>query len=301
MGKAMQLLGITYSVGAGFFWAVAVVLFKKSGETISPAALNLFKCGVTMVLLIPTLLLFGVPFAPMVPLSDWILFCASGFLGITLADTLLFIALMRIGAGLSAVVDCLYLPVMMLFSFIFLGEVLSWWGIFGALLVLSALCTISANRADDCTGLPETRISGMLYGVAAILLIAISIVMVKPRLAQVHLLWASFVRTLAGFAGLAAFMLMSSTCRRQIVALRPSRTWYTAVPASISGNYLAMLAWLAGMKHTLVSVSAILNQLSTIFIFILAALFLKEPVTGRRISATILAFTGAAIVAVTVS
>jgi drug/metabolite transporter (DMT)-like permease len=43
------------------------------------------------------------------------------FLGITLADNLFFIALQRLGAGLWAVVECLYLPVV-----IFLSAIFSW-------------------------------------------------------------------------------------------------------------------------------------------------------------------------------
>jgi drug/metabolite transporter (DMT)-like permease len=294
----MHLIGIICSIGAGFFWAVAVVLFKKSGETVSPMALNLFKCMVTLVLLVPTLLLFGVPLMPAVPWSDWILFSASGVLGIALADSLLFVALARIGAGLSAIVDCLYLPVMMVFSFVFLGEVLSYWGIFGGFLVLSSLCTIS-TVGSGCTMMPQKHMGGILYGVTAILLIAVSIIMVKPRLAETPVLWASFVRTLAGTIGLAIVICLSPARKRYLQQLGPSRTWRTAVPASIAGNYLAMLAWLAGMKYTLVCVSAILNQLSTVFIFVMAAIFLKEPVTGRRVSATLLAFAGAVIVAIT--
>jgi drug/metabolite transporter (DMT)-like permease len=70
-----------------------------------------------------------------------------------------------------------------------------------------------------------------------------------------------------------------------------------ALPASIVGNYLAMLAWLAGYKYTLVSVAAILNQLSTIFTFILAAIFLKEPVTIPRVISIFLAICGALLTA----
>ncbi len=61
-----------------------------------------------------------------------------------------------------------------------------------------------------------------------------------------------------------------------------------------------MIAWLAGMKYTMVSVAAVLNQLSTVFIFILAAIFLKEPVTLPRVSATILAVLGAILATMSV-
>ncbi|MGZ5555388.1 MAG: EamA family transporter, partial [Candidatus Aminicenantales bacterium] len=41
------------------------------------------------------------------------------------------------------------------------------------------------------------------------------------------------------------------------------------------------------------SVAAVLNQLNTIFIVIIAAIFLKERLTGWKILAVILAFAGA--------
>ena len=54
------------------------------------------------------------------------------------------------------------------------------------------------------------------------------------------------------------------------------------------------------MKYTMVSVAAVLNQLSTVFIFILAAIFLKEPVTLPIVSATILAVSGTIIATMSV-
>jgi drug/metabolite transporter (DMT)-like permease len=47
------------------------------------------------------------------------------------------------------------------------------------------------------------------------------------------------------------------------------------------------------MKYIDVSRAALLNQLSTIFIFVLAIVFLKEPVTPRRVGAILLALIGA--------
>jgi DME family drug/metabolite transporter len=118
----MQMVGNIFSTATALFWASAVIMFKKSGETLSPTALNLLKGMVTLILLLPTLWLAGVPLFPAYRSQDWILFGISGFLGITLADNLFFIALQRIGAGLWAVVECLYLPVVILLSAFFLDE-----------------------------------------------------------------------------------------------------------------------------------------------------------------------------------
>ena len=49
---------------------------------------------------------------------------ASGVVGIAVADTLVFAGLNILGAGRAAVVDCSYAPILVLFSFLLLGETL---------------------------------------------------------------------------------------------------------------------------------------------------------------------------------
>jgi drug/metabolite transporter (DMT)-like permease len=292
----MQLIGILCSTGAALFWAIAVIMFKKSGDVLSPTALNLFKGIVTLLLLVPTLWLAGIPLFPQRPLDDWLLLCVSGFLGITLADNFFFMALKRLGAGLWAVVDCFYLPSIILLSAVFLDETIGLKGIAGATLVVAAIV------AGSWSGISIVRprkdfLAGLCLGMLAVILLSGSIIMVKPLLEQTTVLWASFVRLLAGVAGLLVLSLIHPERKLILGVLKPLPIWKTALPASIVGNYMAMLAWLAGFKYTLVSVAAILNQLSTIFTFILAAIFLKEPVTPPRLVAIVLAVSGALLAA----
>jgi drug/metabolite transporter (DMT)-like permease len=295
----MQMIGILCSTAAAFFWAAAVIMFKKSGETFSPMALNLFKGVVTLVLLIPTLWIVGVPLFPVRPVNDWMLLGISGLLGITLADTFFFMALKRLGASRWAVVDCLYLPFIILISAFILNESIGLKGMIGALLVIAAIGA-DASSGSSPTMARKDFWPGLIYGVLAVVMIAGSVVMVKPLLEKTGFLWASFVRLLAGVAGLMALAMIHSERRVILGVFLPSSAWKTALPASIVGNYMAMLAWLAGFKYTLVSVAAILNQLSTIFTFILAAVFLKEPVTLPRMIAIVMAVCGALLAATAV-
>ena len=295
----MQVIGILCSTGAALFWAAAVIMFKKSGETFSPMALNLFKGVVTLLLLVPTLWFAGVSLFPVRPAMEWLLFCTSGLLGITLADTFFFMSLKRLGASRWAVVDCLYLPCIILMSTLFLNEAIGIKGTAGALLVIAAI------GADACSGSSAVTSrddfwTGLVFGVLAVVMIAGSVVMVKPLLGETSVLWASFVRLLAGVAGLVLIAVIHPERRVILAALLPSSAWKIVLPASIVGNYLAMLAWLAGFKYTLVSVAAILNQLSTIFTFILAAVFLREPVTWPRVIAIVMAVSGALLAATAV-
>jgi drug/metabolite transporter (DMT)-like permease len=67
---------------------------------------------------------------------------------------------------------------------------------------------------------------------------------------------------------------------------------------SFLGTFLSVIFWLAGYKFTLAGRAAIYNQLSTIFIIILAAIFLKEVMTKKKWAAVSLALAGAFIVSV---
>ncbi len=119
------MLGSILSLCAAFFWASAVILFKKSGEVFSPISLNIYKSIVALILISLTMLVLDIPFFPDKPLNDWVILSVSGFFGITLADMFFFMSLEKLGAGLVAIVECLYLPCVILLSFIILGENLS--------------------------------------------------------------------------------------------------------------------------------------------------------------------------------
>jgi drug/metabolite transporter (DMT)-like permease len=85
--------------------------------------------------------------------------------------------------------------------------------------------------------------------------------------------------------------------RRKIFSLfRPARNWKYTVPGTFLGSYFALIFWVAGMKYTSAGPAAILNQTSSIYILILASIFLKEPFTMRKVIASVLAITGIVMV-----
>lgn len=294
----MPFLGESLSVGAALFWAIGVVLFKRSGERMPPVALNLFKNTVALALLLPTMALFGEAVAPPDrPLRDWLALLASGFVGIAVADTMFFFSLERLGAGLTAVVDTSYTPIMLLLSFAVLGEAIGWPVLLGAALIVTGLLVGSWEKPPPGIGRRDIAV-GAAVGILGIALMGFSVVMIKDLLNRTPELWATFVRILGGAVGLVPMVLLSRKRRAYLAALAPSASWKFAVPAAVFGTYLALGLWIAGMKYAAVSVATLFNQLSTVFIFLLATLFLKEKLTWRRMTAIALSFGGAAVVVV---
>ena len=287
-------IGEALSIAAALFWAFGVILFKRAGETMPPLALNLFKGAIAVALFVPTLLVAGTRFAPEIAPAEVALLFASGVIGISIADTMFFFSLERLGAGLTAVVDTSYTPFVLVLTTVFLGERLGPLGLVGAALIVGALVVGSAARPER----GRTRrqvIEGVLVGVLGIGLMAVGIVMIKRILdrPEVDMLWATLIRVLGGFAGLIPIVALHPRRRALLAALRPSRAWGTAALGAVFGSYLAMAAWVGGMKYCDVSRAALLNQLSTIFIFVLATVLLKERLTARRAVAIALAAAGA--------
>ena len=217
----------------------------------------------------------------------------SGLLGTALADSLFFSSLNRIGASLNAIIGCSYLPCVIIFSYLFLDEALGVKGLIGGGLVLSALfiSTWHGKRQDIDR---KDLIMGIIYGLAGILTMVAGIIMIKGVLLRSDVVWVTLIRTSAALVGLFMAIMLHPQRKKLWQELLPSRPWKWAVPASV-GNYLALVFWLTGMKYTLVSLAAILNQLSTILIFIFAAIFLKEKITTAKSIAVFLALSGAII------
>ncbi len=289
------MLGEFFAISAAVSWAIGVILFKKSGDSFSPVGLNLFKNAVGIVLFIPTIYLAGETLVPDQPLRSWMMLAVSGILGITIADTLFFMALKRLGAGLTAVVDTSYAPLMLYMSWGFLGDPMGPEILIGAALIAGGMVLGSITKLPPSMKRKDLFV-GACLGIGGISIMGLSIVIIKDILDQSPHIWATFVRTFSAEVGLMVVFLVRKRRKQLLYELKPSKQWKFAIPGAFFGTYLAMIAWIGGMKYTDVSIAALLNQLSTVFIFALATFVLKEPLTTRKGIAILWAFSGAILI-----
>ncbi|MBN1197574.1 MAG: DMT family transporter [Candidatus Aminicenantes bacterium] len=281
---------------SAFSWGIAVILFSHAGKQMRPVALNLFKTTITTLFLLAAMIIWNVSLIPAgVSLTDWGIVALTGFLGITVADSLFFVCLNLLGAGMAAIVDCLYSPMVLLFSWWVLSDVPGTAKIAGAALVVSAVLAASIHPGVPGPGW-RRMLAGILAGGGAMALMALSIVMMKPILDRADFLWVTELRLITALI----FLLIQTALhrkRRMIMAeVMDRRRWRHAFPGALMGNVIAMTMWVAAFKFTDVASAAILNQTSTIFIVILAAVFLNERFTLRRLIAALLAFGGSILV-----
>ena len=288
-------MGSFYALMTAVMWAAAVIFLKRSGETIPPFALNVFRVVVSTVFLVPTIAIAGQEILYRAPLRDYLTLFASGVIAIAISDTFLLMALNRLGAGIMAIVDCLYAPFIVLFAFAILGERLGRWQWAGLALVIAGVLIAARHEPPRGTTARQILI-GTLFGVIAMVTVALGIVIAKPVLERSPVLWATTMRQIGALIAMVPVALFLPE-RREIAGLfRPARNWRYSVPATLIGSYLALIFWIAGMKYSLAGPAAILNQTSSIYVLIFASIFLKEPFTARKVVASVLAVGGIVMV-----
>ncbi|MCP4228932.1 MAG: DMT family transporter [bacterium] len=294
MNPPFPYFGEALSLLAAVFWATAIIFFKKSGDTVHPAALNLFKNSLAFVLFIPTAYLFGETLFRDAPLSHYALLFLSGVIGLGIGDVLFLKSLNLLGAGLTAIVSCLWAPFIAGMSIVFLHEHLSVLQIIGIMLVAVAVLVATLRTKSDISR--HDLAWGLFWGVLALVSMAVGIVMIKPLLNISPLLWVTEVRLAGALTVLIVGLLFYPKRRAILSTLAIKKGWGYTITGSFIGAYLAMFTWLAGMKYALASVASAINQISTLITFILAFIILREPLTARRVAGIILAFVGAALV-----
>ncbi len=291
----MPYAGEALSLLSAILWAFAVIFFRKSGRRVHPLSLNMFKNLLAFGLLIPTVYVFGETLLRPVPLQIYLILLLSGFIGIAIGDTLFFGSLNHLGAGLTAIVVCMYSPFVITLSLIFLEEKLTLLQVLGAVMIICAVL-IATKRKEKRTENNKQLIVGVILGVLASASMAVGVVIMKPILETSPLVWTTLVRLCGGIIGLAVVFLIFPQRRALIDSLIITRSWTHIVVGSLVGAYAAMLVWLGGMKYTQASVASALNQTSTIFIFVFAALLLKERMNLRKTIGVVLAFAGSILV-----
>jgi len=287
--------GDLYAIGAGFFWSLSVILMRISGLTIPPLPLTLFRSFVAIVGFVVVLLFTGDSLMPKYDAMTWLRLVASAILGISIADTLFAAALNRLGASLQALADCIYAPSVAVVGFFLFGEGLTAWELIGGALVISGVFVgmVKTKEIDD----PRDLIVGTLLAAGAHVIMALGILMVRDVIREGSVIWIAAFRFIVATAGLALFALARGKVDDITMGFRRRDTWKHMIPMGLLGSFLATLLWIAGFKYETPGRAAIYNQMSTVFIILLAWLILKEKMTPRKLAGVALAIAGALLVA----
>ncbi|MDX1624903.1 MAG: DMT family transporter [Wenzhouxiangellaceae bacterium] len=288
-------MGEFFSVACAAVWAFAVILLRRSGETLPAFELNLVKNLLGLALMVPTVLLTEGFSLPGYTAGELSLVLVSGIVGIAVADTWYLRALNLMGAGRTGVVASLYSPFVIVLSMLFLGESLRAWQLAGFGLVLAGILLVTwrTNRRDVSARALRT---GVAFGAGAVLMMAVGVVMVKPVLEGDDFFWTVLLRLAGGAAAMLIFVWATRGASMMMAHYRRPQPWPMILVAGFLATYLSMMLWLAGYRLTSASVAAVLNETAAAFIVLFAWWLLGEGMSRRRIAGVALTFSGVVVI-----
>ncbi len=291
-------IGDLYAVGSALVWSFALILMRVAGREIPPIPLTFFKNFIAFILVVITLVVLGEPLYIDLQLYDYLRLVVSAVLGIAVADTMIASAVNRLGASLQALADCAYAPSIAFVGFMMFGEMLSAWEIVGGIFVLFGVFVGATMTAEIKN--PKDLWVGILLAAGAHIIMAVGILMVRDLFREESLIWVCSFRFLIGGVAMYIYAVIRFPGRvRETLLLGFIRRdmWPTMIPMTVLGPFLATLFWMAGFKYLEAGRAAIYNQLSTVFIILLAYFLLGEKLTRRKMAGVVMAFIGAALVA----
>jgi drug/metabolite transporter (DMT)-like permease len=261
----MPYSGESWSLISALFWAIAVVLFRVAVKGIPAIELGLFKNTLALLLFALTWLIVPeLEGSKSLTSRDVIQLFVSGFLGISLGDTLFLYSLKLLGAGRNAIISCLFSPFVILLSFIFLEEQFTFLQFLGFITILVGIL-LAVYQKPNADLSRNNLIKGTLVGIAAMFFMETGMVVTKPVLSDASPVSVACVRILGGVTGVFIFTIVSGRFKQSIQVYKSKLPWKAIIPGTFVGSYLALLTWIIGFKHTTASIASILNQTSVIF------------------------------------
>lgn len=296
MSGAMLSPGDLFAIGAGFFWSFSVILMRISGFTIPPLPLTIFKSFVAILGFATLLLVMREPLIPAYSRDVWLRLVVSAIIGISIADTMFAAALNRLGASLQALADCIYAPTLAFVGFLMFRETLTLWEVLGGILVVTGVF-VGMVRTSEVEN-PRDLVVGTLYAAGSHVIMAVGILMVRDVIrGDGSLIWIAGFRFAVATLALAIFAMLRGERSALTMGFQRRDVWKYTIPMALLGPFLATLCWIAGFKFESVGRAAIYNQMSTVFIILLAWLILKEKMSTRKILGVSLAIAGSVFVA----
>ncbi|MCB9507223.1 MAG: DMT family transporter [Myxococcales bacterium] len=286
-------MGALAALGAALVWSAASLLFERHGKTVGGLALNLIKCVVAVVLMLPTLAAMqgSVELDSLTPHAIRML-AISGVIGLAIGDTFWFACMLRVGAQRALLLYTMSPPMAALLGHFVLGEHLSPWAAVGMLVTLAGVAWVILERNPEAAAGPRVDWLGVAFGFGSAACQAIGTAITKLGAPDGDALEVSIVRLAAGAVGLVVVMALSGRLRRVLPFFESRRTFFGILVASILGTYLGVWLMNAGFLLTEVGVAATLNATSPIFVLVLAWALLGTRPSLRSAVGAVVAVTG---------
>lgn len=299
------------ALAASLIWSCSISLYRAQGVGVPAQTLNLYKLfvalvGYTVIILAGRVAYYwgwvsGDIAFPASPEKMGYLML-SGVIGFTISDTLFFAAIHRLGAQLTAALQCLTPPI---------NALIDWWLYpdrpLEPLQIVGMSLTMLAVAGVILSGSPLAGLKmgsrgwwwGIFFAVACAVLQAASYAMVHLLVDGENVMAVTLVRITPAFLVLLLMGLFTKPGKAGVRILfqgGPRLKWLTV--AGILGTVVGLTLLTYGLQHAKTGIVSTLSGTYPIWLIPVASLFLKEHPRPLQVVCTILAVLGIAMLAI---
>jgi len=282
-----MMLGELLTILSAMIWALSSVFYKAGLKTMKPTTVNTIRPIVALFFLVGVIIITG-DFKDISNLTtrDIIYIFLSTISGVVIGDLLYMFSLRTVGIARAYPISNTYPLFTILMARLFLGEIITFKLISGAILIIIAIFLISEKDFElDIK-------KGVIFALGASFFWGTSMIIMKLAMSTVNPIVFSTIRM-----GIFAFFLLLYTMRyEKIEFTKVNRSWIIVAIGGILDLGVGIPLFLEALKYIDASRAAPLNGTAPIFAIIFTILFTKEKVTSRIIFGVILSFLGVLII-----
>ncbi len=290
-------LGEFAALLTAFFWTVTSLSFESASHKIGSVAVNIIRLVIGFAFLsVFNLIRRGLILPVDASYENWVWLSLSGLVGFVFGDLFLFKSYTMIGSRFSMLIMTLVPPITALFSFIIIGERLTFFHYIGMTLTFTGIAMAIFSRAGKGEKL-SLKLSprGILYAFGGAVGQALGLVLSKFGLKDYDPFAATQIRIIAGIFGYT--LLVTGLARWGGVAkatVNKSGMLYTSIGAFF-GPFLGVSFSLVAVKYTEAGIASTIMALVPVFIILPAVVLYKQKVTLPELLGAVVSVGGVAL------
>ena len=290
-------LGEFAALLTAIFWTVTSLSFESASHKIGSVAVNILRLVIGLIFLsVFTLVRRGFILPADASFENWVWLSLSGLVGFVFGDLFLFKSYTIIGSRFSMLIMTLVPPLTALFSFIVLGERLTFFHLFGMTLTFSgiSLAIFSRNGKGEKLSL-KLAPRGIIYAFGGAVGQALGLVLSKFGLKDYDPFAATQIRIIAGIAGYTLLVTVLVRWGNVFKATMNRDGMILTSLGALFGPFLGVSFSLIAVKYTEAGIASTIMALVPVFIILPAVIWFKQKVTLPELLGAIVSVGGVAM------
>ncbi len=293
------LIGELAALTTALCWSITPILFTLAGRVIGPMNVNRARLLIALVFVIIThVILFGTPLPPSASLAIYAWLIASGIIGLTLGDSLMYISFHDIGPRKTILIMATTPIFSAILAWIFLGEILSISQISGILITVSGVVWVISKQSENSNGVenPEHYTRGIFLSLGAAICQAIGLILAKQGMSEEFSpVSVALVRMIAATAVLWGWVIVKGKGWSTIRSISQRSCIIKLLTGSFLGPFAGITLSMVAIYFAPVGIASTIMMTSPLLLIPLSRKFLGDDAGFSGLAGTIIALIGISV------